>query len=868
MKYHRIRMISILNARTKSAVPVLASMDVRSVLVLLVLVAAITANNALTNSACLTTATITANEVVPVNRTYVFGINLALNATSAESMQYLADQHSALMGYQTWQDWWNNLPVAQRTTKWGEIVSVELYVTQFSNYEYGSWQVQALCDVYDQMAKNSSIDFLFAPIDWEGVTVRNYSYYVSGVPMMVSSGDSSENFYQIPGSFGSPTANTMTLTSWLPYLRVSQAKTIAILSVTDNIYQNQLCEGVEANAPLSDLTVVYSNYSMPFNWWTLGKIDGNPVNTAIWTAALENIRALKPDAVVICDYTYGGEFALRHMRETNWMPKSVALSPLYKSFNDPSLLNYVIVPAQYHKNAKSTTQTYFTDSAGYDALIYQRYGVPANSIMAQATLAGMLWTAMLTNAPTNSTDSFINTMGRLQLNSFMGKTTFDVENRQTLLSLVTQILNASTITNIIGPAQAAAAPLIYPMPTWQERIFNPKWGSAVEKVATAFMVLGAVISIAWLIFLFYYWKHPVVYAASPLFCVTIVVGSMLVYGSVFTWMPNLVNDSTCAMRAWLLPLGFMTMFGALLSKTNRVVRLYYQKGVKIIKIDNFDVTIVILVITVVQASLSILAVTVPRLKATKVVVDPYRISHNYWACSFDRGMKVIFGLNVAYGAGLLGWGIYLAYKVRKVPLALYDESKIIGFSIYNTGIFAAIAVAIQLAVGNSNRNVTFMITAICCFLGAAVTTCFLFGAKVKAIYWPSQSSSSSTRHTSSGSGNRYTPHSQRTPHSGTTNSSSNEEQLTSVKSPGKTSASPKTSPNTSPTTAPKSDLKLKISRQTKRISHLEDQIIRLDKYILKLTHLLDVHHISHVDGESAGTGLVQTITPPPDPVDV
>lgn len=704
---------------------------------------------------------LTVSTLAVTEKTYVIGVNLATNITSEQAVQYSIDQFDSMRGYEITRDWWNSLPKSLRTTKWDEVVSIELHVTGYSEYVYSDTfsEVLGLYSVYANMHSNTSIDFLIDTTDFAGALVREFTHGI-GMKIMVSPTDSSNQYTSIPGSYGAVTANTLALTSILPYLRLEKAETIATLGVNDGIYQNELCEGAVTQSPPNGLRVVYHNDSMPFEWWTLGAI--NPDRAIVWNAALDTMRALKPDAVVICDY-FGGEYALNYMRQYDWTPKSVIVAPMTGKYTDPSLGNYVVTPAQYNAAARYTAQPHFVDSAGYDALVMQKYGVHATSMMAQSTLTMMLLTNMLINAADNSTESLILALQTSQLDSFMGTVIFDVNSRQTRPSLVTQSMNDGKIVNVVGPPLAAAATLVYPMPAWSERVFAPKWGSSVEIAGTVIVAIGFAISIGWLIFLIYHWNHDVIRAASPLFCVTIIVGSMIVYGSVFTWMPNLVNSSICATRTWLLPIGFMIMFGALLAKTYRIHVLHNTKTLEVIRVTNLEVAVVVLIIVVIQAIISIMDITIPDLKAMVHVVDQYRISHNFWVCTFDTKLKILFGVNAGYGGLLLGWGSYLAYKVRTVPIAAFDESKVIGFSIYNTGIFAIIVIAIQLAVGNSNRNVTFMVTAICCFLGAAITTCFLFGAKVRAIYWPSttssRSGSSGTRYTSggsSGSGNNRT----------------------------------------------------------------------------------------------------------------
>lgn len=66
-------------------------------------------------------------------------------------------------------------------------------------------------------------------------------------------------------------------------------------------------------------------------------------------------------------------------------------------------------------------------------------------------------------------------------------------------------------------------------------------------------------------------------------------------------------------------------------------------------------------------------------------------------------------------------------------------------------------IVIQLAIGNINRDLTFVFSAIFCFLGAVITTTTLFISKLLAIYYPkyleeTPTSSTPYRHSHSSSG--------------------------------------------------------------------------------------------------------------------
>lgn len=690
-------------------------------------------------------------------RTFTFGISLALDAPPG---QYFAGvQVETLHGITIWKEWWNSLSVAERTMKNGDSFKVELHIERFSNYTDLEVNKRALFNTYAAMFANTSIDFLFMPVasPWD-IPFRNYSYYELGVPFTVAMALSSEAYFAIPGSYGAVTANIFAMTSYLPYLRVAKASKVAVVYV-DEVYQVELCYGVTSQAALNSLSVV-AEYVMPFDYDTFGDVKSNQTRMNIWISALDAIIEHQVDALFICDYGSNAEFAVSYLKKKGWAPKSLTLSTLFTQWEDPSNLDYITTLSSYNKNARFPAQASFGDSATFDQLMRQRFGVAASHNSARAALGGMIFTQAIKNAKDNSTAAINTALATGQFSSFMGTSAFDTSSRQTLASLAIQMMNSTKVNNVIGPALAAADTLVYPIPSWDERIFNPKWGNGTEIAGAVLMCIGGVATIAWIIFLIVHWNHRVIVAASPLFLLTILLGSLIVYVSIFSWMPNLINSSICNLRAWLLPLGFMTMFGALLAKTHRIHRLYNSKGIAMIVIRNIQVALITLIIVVGQAVLSILMITVTKLDSTVKIVDPYRVSRNYYVCTFSTALKILLGLNVGYAFLLLVWGSYLAYRIRKVPISIYDESKVIAFSIYNTCFFGIIVIVIQLAVGNSSRYLTFMITAVCCFLGAMITTGCLFGAKVWAIYKPGRDlKSSGTLGTSSSGESRSKPNS-------------------------------------------------------------------------------------------------------------
>jgi len=120
---------------------------------------------------------------------------------------------------------------------------------------------------------------------------------------------------------------------------------------------------------------------------------------------------------------------------------------------------------------------------------------------------------------------------------------------------------------VILPALAKTHDLIYPAPNWDEREFKQEFGKPIEIVLVAIVLVMIVANICWAIFTIVNWKNPVILAASPSFLILVLLGSILLYLSVLTFLPNLINDALCKLRAWFLGIGFVGVFGACFAKS-------------------------------------------------------------------------------------------------------------------------------------------------------------------------------------------------------------------------------------------------------------------------------------------------------------
>ncbi len=95
-------------------------------------------------------------------------------------------------------------------------------------------------------------------------------------------------------------------------------------------------------------------------------------------------------------------------------------------------------------------------------------------------------------------------------------------------------------------------------------------------------------------------------------------------------------------------------------------------------------------------------------------------------------MLHLHSLLIGYYEALLIWGSVLAIQVRRVPLKVYDESKIIGFAIYNTLIFSIIVAIIQ-ASGQIDRELLFGLRSVGIILACLVSLSTMYYSKIQHI---------------------------------------------------------------------------------------------------------------------------------------
>jgi hypothetical protein len=156
-----------------------------------------------------------------------------------------------------------------------------------------------------------------------------------------------------------------------------------------------------------------------------------------------------------------------------------------------------------------------------------------------------------------------------------------------------------------------------------------------------------------------------------------------------------------------------------------------------------QLTLIVLIVVGVEIVLCILVSAIANPSLTFVVRDLVRPSTNIPICSSGTAQFVLVIILAVYNALIIMYGIYLAIRVRVIPFSQYNESKIIGFSIYNAAFFTIIMFIIQ-ASDATDRTALFVLMSFALFFGCLGTTAPLFISKYSQIRNPKMNSSPSS----------------------------------------------------------------------------------------------------------------------------
>ena len=236
-------------------------------------------------------------------------------------------------------------------------------------------------------------------------------------------------------------------------------------------------------------------------------------------------------------------------------------------------------------------------------------------------------------------------------------------------------------------------------PTPRRRIL--KLDAQTVNVFYAILALFLVVSIASVIFLWWFRTNPLVRRSSVAFNQVMIIGTVGWYAAMFVGMQD-PSLSSCIVSQFLISLAFSAFYGSLAIKTWRIYKIYSSSQLRVVKLPNQRLALYLLAYAAVDLAIVILwsAISPP----SPTLVDSNSSAYaQVVECSspdssaFRAVLYILRGIFLAIGAAL-------AVRIRNVEANL-NESKFLLVMTYNIIVVASIILGIGFVASNDPKIV-------------------------------------------------------------------------------------------------------------------------------------------------------------------
>ncbi|XP_076222677.1 metabotropic Glutamate Receptor [Nomia melanderi] len=262
---------------------------------------------------------------------------------------------------------------------------------------------------------------------------------------------------------------------------------------------------------------------------------------------------------------------------------------------------------------------------------------------------------------------------------------------------------------------------------YQLPINHIRWDSAFAIVPAVISCLGIVATLAVACLLFHHRDTPLVKASGRELTTILLAGVLVCYLNTFLLLMT-PTTVTCILQRLGVGVSFSAVYGALLTKTSRIARIFDSASRSAVRPRYISPTSQMCIAAALIAFQIVLTLV-------WMIVEPPGTRFSYP----DRKQVILkcniqdmsFLFSQLYNAILILVSTIYAVKTRKIP-ENFNESKFIGFTMYTTCIIWLAFVPIYFGTGNAHET---QITTLCVAisLSASVTLVCLYSPKVYII---------------------------------------------------------------------------------------------------------------------------------------
>jgi hypothetical protein len=540
------------------------------------------------------------------------------------------------------------------------------------------------------------------------LTPNSFLYQCAGPPSVANQPNcvtANTRRYQFAHSISSP--GDKYLLEWIGLLQLAGAKTMIAVATALPLYQT-VFRGLSVAASDAHMSIVGTYLNLPL-------LPGsNSVAASTVNSVVDSLVSINADAVAIM--ASDCRPWIHRLRAVNYLPKSLATilctdsaAALAELGDD---LNYVVGPAQWDPHltgveyeesnvttpwgmfpipqsalavqtaedalSLSTTGDTFSTSPWQFVSAYQATlnttnlpGYDSASILAALSmLEGAIESAGAVDGPS------VNRALQLYFSpSFFGLLTTDRYgmNQQKQLPILQR--DSTQNLHVIAPSQFSSLDFIYPMPSWDERVYKHSMYALPVEISM-FIISGGCMAftLGLCVYLFNHRHQQIFQAAGVWFYMLMGAGCILSYLAPLTW-PVENNATTCSARVWVWTMAFQMFVSPMVACAYRIARIY-SVGLVSVRVSNTQVAAYCLLLATPQMIINILWSTLSPLEATLVSLDALRPAYSYTVCESHSAVgSTLWGaLTLVYCGILLISACTLAWRVRKA-YAIFNDAK-------------------------------------------------------------------------------------------------------------------------------------------------------------------------------------------------
>jgi len=219
--------------------------------------------------------------------------------------------------------------------------------------------------------------------------------------------------------------------------------------------------------------------------------------------------------------------------------------------------------------------------------------------------------------------------------------------------------------------------------------------------------LSFAVTVAFMVLILMNCSKPPIRATAPTFSVVMCIGALIGTTGIIVDAES-SSSVTCNTSLWLHLLGYSVLFASLFVKTHRIHYVFNSKNLKN-RMDYTDgkVALYILIIVCIEVCLLLIFNLISPLSAQPIVQEErFQVA---LLCS-SAGNGAFSAVLICFNVLLMLWGVYLAVRTRQVE-SNYNESRWIGFAIYNCAFSCVIILIMMFIVVDNEPSVAYSIKA-------------------------------------------------------------------------------------------------------------------------------------------------------------